>query len=332
MSSIHSLPHADAGRQNILCLHCSGGSGRQWRSLMAPLAPYFNIRSPDLLGYASPGSWRAGAMLTLDDEADRLQALLGDGEQPVHLLGHSYGAAVALQLALRWPEQVASLTLYEPVRFALLADVKEAGAAEAAQAGEARYQINSAANRFALAAMSGRHDEAAERFVDFWGGPGSWAAMDARRRQLQVASVPKVLAEYQALMADGIPGSAYERLTMPVHLLGGTSSPLPVRMVLRRLAARLPQAATVSIVGLGHMGPAFQFTLDDQSDDDRQEERVDDEEGPALLEQFTEEAHLWSLASARGGVAPCAACKGCSETVLVASSKPPAGILGITLA
>jgi pimeloyl-ACP methyl ester carboxylesterase len=173
----------------------------------------------------------------------------------VHLLGHSYGGAVGLQLALRWPDRVASLTLYEPIRFALLNDLEGASSNEAAQAAEARYQIHTAANRFALAAMSGGHEEAAEHFVDFWGGTGTWAAMDQRRRQLQVAAVPKVHAEYQAVMADPVPGSAYETLRMPVRLIGGTASPLAVRMVMRRLAARLPQAATVSIVGLGHMGP-----------------------------------------------------------------------------
>jgi pimeloyl-ACP methyl ester carboxylesterase len=255
MSTLHPVPQADAGRPTVLCLHCSGGAGRQWRALTAPLAAHFDFRTPDLLGYASPGSWRAGTMVTLDDEADRLSGLLADVRQPLHLLGHSYGAAVALQLALRRPERVATLTLYEPVRFALLADVDGAAPAEAAQAAEARHQINSAANRFGLAAMSGRHEEAAERFVDFWGGAGSWAAMDQRRRQLLVAAVPKMHAEYQALMGDGVRGNAYERLTMPVRLLGGTSSPLAVRTVLRRLAARLPQASTVSIVGLGHMGP-----------------------------------------------------------------------------
>jgi pimeloyl-ACP methyl ester carboxylesterase len=255
MSTIHSLPQPDAGRPPVLCLHCSGGSGRQWRPLIAPLAGQFAFRTPDLLGYASPGSWRAGATVSLDDEAERLSGLLLAADQPVHLLGHSYGGAVALQLALRWPDRVASLTLYEPVRFALLADTAGASGNEAAQAAEARYQINTAANRVALAAMSGRHEEAAERFVDFWSGPGTWAAMEPRRRQLQVATMPKVHAEYQAVMGDRVPGEAYEALRMPVHLMGGTSSPLAVRMVMRRLAARLPQAAMVSIVGLGHMGP-----------------------------------------------------------------------------
>ena len=92
-------------------------------------------------------------------------------------------------------------------------------------------------------------------FVEYWGGHGSWAAMDSRRQRAQAAAMPKVLAEFQALFSDRTPVSAYESLTMPVQLIGGTSSPLPVRMVMRRLGALLAQVSTVSLVGLGHMGP-----------------------------------------------------------------------------
>ena len=120
MSTLHSLPNAGTSRQTILCLHCSGGSGRQWRALTSPLTAHFDVRAPDLIGYLNSGGWPTGARVSLDDEAERLLALLVDTDEPVHLLGHSYGGAVALQMALRWPERIASLTLYEPVRFGLL--------------------------------------------------------------------------------------------------------------------------------------------------------------------------------------------------------------------
>jgi pimeloyl-ACP methyl ester carboxylesterase len=42
---------------------------------------------------------------------------------------------------------------------------------------------------------------------------------------------------------------------MPVHLIGGTGSPLPARLVMRRLAARLSRVTVVTIVGLGHLAP-----------------------------------------------------------------------------
>ena len=255
MSSFHSLPSARTGRPGVLCLHCSGSSGRQWRSLTAPLAARFDIHTPDLLGYATPGGWAAGARVTLDDEAERLSGLLADAVGAVHLPGHSYGGAVALQMALRWPERVASLTLYEPVRFALLLGPTVGSVDKAVDTADARYQIVTTGNRFALAVLSGRLDEAAEMFANYWGGPGTWAAMDARRRQLQRALMPKVHAEFQALFSDRVPASAYEGLAMPVRLIGGTNSPLPARAVMRQLAAWLPRASTVTVVGLNHMGP-----------------------------------------------------------------------------
>ena len=42
---------------------------------------------------------------------------------------------------------------------------------------------------------------------------------------------------------------------MPVHLIGGTRSPLPTRLVLDILAAQLPHAERSTLSGLGHMGP-----------------------------------------------------------------------------
>jgi hypothetical protein len=79
--------------------------------------------------------------------------------------------------------------------------------------------------------------------------------MDPRRRALQAAAMPKVHAEFQAIFADRVPASAYRDLPMPIRLIGGTCSPLPARMVLRQLAARISRVSVVTLVGLGHMAP-----------------------------------------------------------------------------
>jgi len=52
---------------------------------------------------------------TLDRQADDLEALIRAlGIAPVHIVGHSYGGATALVVALRRPEMVRSLVLAEP--------------------------------------------------------------------------------------------------------------------------------------------------------------------------------------------------------------------------
>ncbi|HSW21774.1 MAG TPA: alpha/beta fold hydrolase, partial [Burkholderiaceae bacterium] len=189
--------------------------------------------------------WPTGTPVSLDAEAQALAPLLQ--RAPVHLVGHSYGGAVALQIALRWPERVRSLTLYEPVRFALL--LREAATREAAEA------IVGVGRRIGMAVLSGRWSAAAERFVDYWTGDGDWSRMSERRRHALAARMPKVQAEFEALFADRVPAAAYRSLTMPVQCIGGSRSPLPVRQVLDVLAAQLPHAVCSTLAGLGHMGP-----------------------------------------------------------------------------
>ena len=55
-------------------------------------------------------------------------ALLETLGGPAHLVGHSYGAYVALLVARSVPSQVRSLALYEPVAFGVLDAVEDAAA------------------------------------------------------------------------------------------------------------------------------------------------------------------------------------------------------------
>jgi pimeloyl-ACP methyl ester carboxylesterase len=245
MPTVHVLSRAKPGRETLICLHASGSTGRQWAPLAAALSSRFAVATPDLLGYGSPQRWPSGAPTSLDAEARALAPLMSRG--PVHLFGHSYGGAVALQLALRWPDRVLSLTLYEPVRFALLRRDPATAAASQAIVGVGR--------RVGMEVLSGTLHLAAQRFVDYWSGDGSWQTLAPRRQQLLAERMPKVQAEFEALFADPVPAAAYRALAMPVHLIGGSRSPLPARQVSEVLARHLPQATRTVLAGLGHMGP-----------------------------------------------------------------------------
>lgn len=241
-----NTPHAPRAAR-ALFLHCSGGAGRQWQPITAPLAAHIDCVAPELIGYGDGDAWHIGRRLMLDDEVDALAEELYAVPEGVHLVGHSYGGAIALQAALRHPHQVRSLTLYEPVRFSLLF-----GSPATAPAAQAVIALGREVERLAL------NDEclrSAERFVDFWSGEGSWAQMKPSRQQALAARMPKIGAEFDALFADPTPQHAYRRLRMPVRILAGERSPQPVRLIALRLAARLPDAELVAVPGLGHMGP-----------------------------------------------------------------------------
>jgi pimeloyl-ACP methyl ester carboxylesterase len=75
------------------------------------LAQHFTLIWPDLPGHGkSPAQGHKNA----DRDSSILAELLGEG---VHLVGHSYGGAVALRLAALNPDRVHSLTLIEPATF-----------------------------------------------------------------------------------------------------------------------------------------------------------------------------------------------------------------------
>ena len=231
----------------VVLLHSSASSSRQWDTIGAALSPASTVVAPSLLGYDSRAPWPLERALTLEDEAAALEPVLAAAPRPVHLVGHSYGGAVALQLALRRPDAIASLTLYEPVRFALLF-----GAPGLAAAGDEIVRVG---RRVVELAEAGDAHAAAAGFVDYWSGKGAWATLSAARQDAVAARMTKVAAEFSALFADSVPASAYAALAMPVRLLRGDASPLPARGVASRLNELLPCSTLVTLRGGVHMQP-----------------------------------------------------------------------------
>ncbi|MBX3605706.1 MAG: alpha/beta fold hydrolase [Piscinibacter sp.] len=237
-------PSFDDDLPRVVALHSSGAGGRQWDAWRRlPLRARWS--TPDLLGYGGDVAWPVDAGTTLDAEAQRLADLLSAAPRGVHLVGHSYGGTVALQLALRWPQHVRSLTLYEPVRFALLRD---------GDAGLWR-DIVGVGREIGAQTLAGHAATAAHRFVDYWSGPGAWAGLPRARQDAVAARMGKVRAEFEALFDDAVPASAYRQLGMPVRVLCGTRSPLPALRVCVRLVQACPAARLVRLDGLGHLGP-----------------------------------------------------------------------------
>jgi len=240
-------------RDTLLCLHCSASSGRQWDRFAEALVADCDVLAPDLLGYGSEGGWPGGAV-TLAGEADALIALLDARDAAVHVLGHSYGGAVALEVAMRRPDLVKSLAVFEPVRLALLRGASEAGGDDPG-ARDASREMAYFAVVVQADVAAGALAAAAERFIDFWSTPGTWAQMSVSRRDAVAAAMVKVGAEFDAIFADATRRADYRRLTMPTLLLGGSLSPAPMAVVLDRLHAMLPTADRMRLEGVGHMGP-----------------------------------------------------------------------------
>jgi pyruvate dehydrogenase E2 component (dihydrolipoamide acetyltransferase) len=97
----------------VVLLHGCGGDLNNWLFNQPALAEEHAVHALDLPGHgASTLDVGAGDLDALADRIGRGLALLTD--DPVHLVGHSLGGAVALKFAQARPGKVASLTLLAP--------------------------------------------------------------------------------------------------------------------------------------------------------------------------------------------------------------------------
>src|SRR5262249_61702124 len=99
-------------------LHCSSGSSSAWTAVIVSRG--FRTLAPDLLGYGRNSPWPRDVDLGSDTELAIFDSLLDSCGEPVHLVGHSYGGAVAPNAAMGLPRRVGSLSLIAPVAFYLL--------------------------------------------------------------------------------------------------------------------------------------------------------------------------------------------------------------------
>src|SRR5262249_34717060 len=104
----------------VVCLHSSGSSSRQWRPLMDRLADRFRGIAVELYGSGRTVAWPQGEPMLLDDEIALLRSVFLAAGDRFHLVGHSYGGAIALKAALTHQHRLVSLVLYEPVLFSVL--------------------------------------------------------------------------------------------------------------------------------------------------------------------------------------------------------------------
>ena len=231
----------------VVCLHANASSAAQWRHLSELLAPRFEVVAPDLYGAGGTPEWPSDRVITLADEAALIEPLLASANAPVALVGHSYGAAVALKAALAAPGRIAALVVYEPTLFALI----EQTSPRPNDADGIRRAVADAA----AALDAGDRFAAARSFLDYWSGSGAFDAIPEQRKPPLAAQVANVRRWEHALLHEPTPLLAFASLDVPVLLLTGARSTTSARGVAKLLAPTLPRVAVVEFAELGHMGP-----------------------------------------------------------------------------
>ena len=213
-----------------------------WQPLVERLETRYRVVAPDLIGYGQSTPWRDGLQATDYDLVATFAHELGT---PLHVIGHSYGGALALRAALARGSRVTSLALVEPAAFLMLD-----ASADRAAFGE----IEAVASRHLELVAAGDLDACAAHFMGYWIGAETWAGMAPETRARLTATMPKIASEFRLLFRDRDRYDA-RRVRVPTLLVRGTRTTLAARAVVDRLAATLPNVDLVEVANAGHMLP-----------------------------------------------------------------------------
>ena len=241
--SVHVSSQGQGPR--VIALHSGGMSGRQWRRLAERLQGSFRVVLPDFLGSGDNPLWSDDADFHWSMDADEIERILLAEAGGAHLVGHSYGGLIAVSVAQRHPQAVRSLTVYDAVAMGVLHDKGDP---------EALADL-SRTDGIATDDAHGGGEAWLQAFVDWWNGPGAWAALPDSTRAAFLRVGRKVYYEVRSLLADRTPASAYARIGSPALVLSGERSPLAARRAGELLAASMPAGRQLVIAGAGHMGP-----------------------------------------------------------------------------
>jgi pimeloyl-ACP methyl ester carboxylesterase len=232
------------GTDRAIMLHCALAHSKVWTPLAEALSDRLAMIAPDM-----PGHGRSAAPDPETDMHDRVTEIARDClEDGGHLIGHSFGATVALRLTLEVPERVRSLTLIEPVLFAAAGQSEPDVLRDYVETSEGFGQALAEKNWIA----------AAKDFMRIWGDGRPWERLSDREQETHAALMPFIQKSEPALLHDEktlLHAGGLEAISCPTLLVRGAGTEPVIAAVHKTLARRIPRAADVMIDGAGHMVP-----------------------------------------------------------------------------
>ena len=243
----------------VVFVHGSASDYRTWQSQLDDIGNHHRA-----IAYSRRYHWPnaripEGVDYSMTEHVDDLAALLDSlAAGPVHLVGHSYGAFVAVLLAGRQPRRVRTLVLAEPPVVTLFVSNKPKPL-EFVRLLCRRPRTATALVRFGLtglgpataAARRGDMDEAMRIFGTAVLGAEFYQGLSSSR--LGQVRANSIRAEF---LGSGFPALADEDLRgthVPTLLVSGQHSPDFFHRLLDRLEELLPRAERIEIPGASHI-------------------------------------------------------------------------------
>lgn len=227
----------------VALIHCALGKASNWRGFLNALGPSISPLQIELPGHGLAEDWDRSR----DYSDQALEIALGEmPADPVPLVGHSYGAVLALKIAVERPYRVSSLVMIEPVFFA---------------AAKGRWGHDKAIRDLApfdKKMKAAQYATAAKEFQALWGDGRAWSDLTTEQKSYILDRIELVSAG-DPLLREDRPGllrpGRLEALEVPVTFVDGGDSHPVIADIISELGDRIKDAEWITVPGAGHMVP-----------------------------------------------------------------------------
>src|SRR6266849_6687464 len=230
----------DSGAPLVL-VHGSWGDHHNWDAVVPGLARSLRVFTYDRRGHSQ--SERLPTQGTIEEDVADLAAFITTNHlAPAHVVGNSFGAAIALKLAAAQPDLFASLTVHEPPLIGMLGN-------------DPTLPLRGRIRAVLKTLKSGEMETGARQFVETVAlGPGMWDKLPPEMQQTFVFNAPTWMDEMNE--PEHVMSVDLDRLAAfnhPVFITKGDQSPPFFAVILDKISRALPQAQHHTFHGAGHV-------------------------------------------------------------------------------
>ena len=248
-TDLHFRLAGDSTATPVVFVHGSTGNLDNWSNQLGAFVAKHRVVVYSRRYHPPNAARDDGQVYTPGLHAEDLAALIeGLNLGPAHIVGSSYGAFVAIDLALERPDLVRSLVLGEPPILPFLLRTPEGDSLRRVFESRALDPARAAFRR-------GDSVEAMRRFVDGVGGAGRFDNLVPAARDLLLRAAFELRRELQADPREYMPALACNdlgRLATPILLLKGDRSPRMFHLITDQLERCLNTETVTIVPGAGH--------------------------------------------------------------------------------